>query len=139
MESLIAAAPALNVALAPVPEQTIEYDEEIVAGPRLIVELLENTGVTSSGLVYEGRERPQEGIVRVVGTGFTICAGLGLGDKVKFSKYAGSPTYSPEEGERLILAEKDILTFRHPKRASRAEGTNDALPPSASPPTLVEG
>ncbi len=72
--------------------------------------------MTKSGIVIPdtAKEKPQEGIVEAVGTGRVLDTGqrvpmeLKVGDKVLYSKYAGSE-FKPDEVEYLIVSEKDVL------------------------------
>ncbi|NMB42085.1 MAG: co-chaperone GroES [Firmicutes bacterium] len=85
-------------------------------GDRLIVKVLEEEEKTSSGIVLpdKAKEKPQEGEVKAVGPGRTLDDGtkvqmeLKTGDKIIFSKYAG--TEIKIEGEEyLILRQDDVL------------------------------
>jgi chaperonin GroES len=72
--------------------------------------------MTKSGIVIPdtAKEKPQEGIVEAVGTGRILDSGqrvpmeLKVGDKVLYSKYAGSE-FKPDDVEYLIVSEKDVL------------------------------
>jgi chaperonin GroES len=83
---------------------------------RLIVEVLEEDEVTSSGIVLPdtAREKPQRGRVLAVGPGGRdedgkyIPMDLAEGDEVVFSKYGGAEIRVGVE-EFLILRESDVL------------------------------
>lgn len=85
-------------------------------GDRVIIELIEAEETTSSGIVLPGsaQEKPQEGNVIAVGNGLIRENGTRTeldvkeGDRVIFSKYAGSEL-KYEGKEYLILRENDIL------------------------------
>ncbi|MFD1030080.1 co-chaperone GroES [Metaplanococcus flavidus] len=85
-------------------------------GDRVIIELIEAEEKTSSGIVLPGsaQEKPQEGNVIAVGNGLIRENGTRTeldvkeGDRVIFSKYAGSEL-KYEGKEYLILRENDIL------------------------------
>ncbi|HXF99111.1 MAG TPA: co-chaperone GroES [Gaiellaceae bacterium] len=85
-------------------------------GDRLIVEVLEEEEVTSSGIVLPdtAKEKPQRGRVLAVGPGPRdedgnyIKMDLEPGDEVIFSKYGGTEVKIGTE-EYLILRESDVL------------------------------
>ncbi len=85
-------------------------------GDRVIIKVLEKEEKTSSGIVLpdKAKEKPQEGEVMAVGAGKVLDDGTKVqmevkkGDKVVFSKYAGSEVKVDEE-EYLILRQDDIL------------------------------
>ncbi|MGI5876346.1 MAG: co-chaperone GroES [Dethiobacteria bacterium] len=85
-------------------------------GDRVIIKVLEEEEKTSSGIVLpdKAKEKPQEGEVKAVGPGKTLDDGSKLemevkvGDKVVFSKYAGTEMKIQGE-EYLILRQDDIL------------------------------
>jgi chaperonin GroES len=85
-------------------------------GDRYIVKVLEKEDKTAGGIVLpdKAKEKPQEGEIMAVGTGKTLDDGtkvqmeLKTGDKVVFSKYAGSEVKIDGE-EYLILRQDDIL------------------------------
>ena len=85
-------------------------------GDRVIIKLIEAEEKTSSGIVLPGsaQEKPQEGKVIAVGNGLIRENGqrteldVKEGDRVIFSKYAGSEL-KYEGNEYLILRENDIL------------------------------
>ena len=85
-------------------------------GDRVVVTPVEREEVTSSGLVLPdtAREKPQEGEVVAVGIGRVADDGkriemeVKVGDKVVYSKYAGTE-FKEDDVEYLILRESDIL------------------------------
>lgn len=87
-------------------------------GDRIIIELIEAEEKTSSGIVLpdSAKEKPQEGKVIAVGTGRVLENGqrvdleVSEGDRIIFSKYAGTEV-KYEGTEYLILRENDILAI----------------------------
>src|SRR5438045_6621144 len=85
-------------------------------GDRVVVKPVEREEKTKSGILLPdtAKEKPQEGIVEAVGTGRILDSGqrvpmeLKVGDKVLYSKYAGSE-FKPDDVEYLIISEKDVL------------------------------
>ncbi len=85
-------------------------------GERLVIKPLEQEETTSSGLFLPdtAREKPQEGEIVAVGDGRMTDEGkripmeVKVGDKVIYSKYAGTE-YKDGDQEYLILSESDIL------------------------------
>jgi chaperonin GroES len=85
-------------------------------GDRVIIELVESEEKTASGIVLpdSAKEKPQEGNVVAVGTGRVLDNGekvaleVAEGDRIIFSKYAGTEV-KYEGTEYLILRENDIL------------------------------
>jgi chaperonin GroES len=85
-------------------------------GDRVIIELVESEEKTASGIVLpdSAKEKPQEGKVLAVGTGRVLDSGekvaleVAEGDRIIFSKYAGTEV-KYEGTEYLILRENDIL------------------------------
>ena len=83
---------------------------------RVVIKPLEQEEITKSGLVLPdtAREKPQEGEVVAVGPGRIADDGkripmeVKVGDKVVYSKYAGSE-FKEDEDEYLIVREADIL------------------------------
>ncbi len=87
-------------------------------GDRVVVKALEQDEVTPSGIVLpdKAKEKPQEGEVMAVGSGKVLDNGtkvdleVKVGDRVIYSKYAG--TEIKKDGEDyLILSERDILAI----------------------------
>jgi chaperonin GroES len=85
-------------------------------GDRLIVEVLEEEEITTSGIVLPdtAKEKPQRGRVLAVGPGARDDNGeyvpldLAEGDEIIFSKYGGTEVKLGTE-EVLILRESDVL------------------------------
>ena len=85
-------------------------------GDRIVIELVESEEKTASGIVLpdSAKEKPQEGKVVAVGTGRVLENGervaleVEAGDRIIFSKYAGTEV-KYEGTEYLILRESDIL------------------------------
>jgi chaperonin GroES len=83
---------------------------------RVIIEVLAKEEKTKSGIVLpdSAKEKPQEGKIIAVGSGKVLETGQRIpldvkaGDKVIFSKYAGTEV-KVDEKEYLILSERDIL------------------------------
>ncbi|MDR2007184.1 MAG: co-chaperone GroES [Acidaminococcales bacterium] len=83
---------------------------------RVIIEVLAKEEKTKSGIVLpdSAKEKPQEGKIIAVGSGKILENGQRIpidvkaGDKVIFSKYAGTEV-KVDEKEYLILSERDIL------------------------------
>lgn len=75
---------------------------------RLVLKQVAAEETTKSGIVLPGQsqEKPQEAIVVAVGEG--VKANLAEGDKVIYSKYAGSNVKVDGE-ELMIIKEEDIL------------------------------
>lgn len=87
-------------------------------GDRIIIELVEVEEKTAFGIVLpdSAKEKPQEGNVIAVGTGFLTDSGTTVplnvkeGDRVIYSQYAGTEV-KYEGKEYLILRESDILAI----------------------------
>jgi len=85
-------------------------------GDRVVIKPLDEEAVTKSGLVLPdtAKEKPQEGEVVAVGPGRVSDDGTRIkmeikkGDKVVYSKYAGTE-FEEDDEEYLILRESDIL------------------------------
>lgn len=86
-------------------------------GNRVIVEVRKEEEKTKGGILLPdtaSKDKPQEGKVVCVGAGKVLENGniapmqVKEGDKIIFSKYAGSDV-KIEDNEYLILAETDIL------------------------------
>src|SRR3954454_23080913 len=83
-------------------------------GDRVIIELIESEEKTASGIVLpdSAKEKPQEGKIVAVGTGRVLDNGervsleVAQGDRIIFSKYAGTEV-KYEGNEYLILRESD--------------------------------
>jgi len=85
-------------------------------GDRVVIKVLNQEEKTKGGIVLPdtATEKPQEGEVVAVGSGRVLENGQKLplevkvGEKVIFSKYAGTEVKVDDE-EYLILSERDIL------------------------------
>ncbi len=87
-------------------------------GDRIVIELVEVEEKTASGIVLPdtAKEKPQEGKVVAVGSGRVLDSGervaleVAVGDRIIFSKYAGTEV-KYEGKEYLILRESDVLAI----------------------------
>ncbi len=87
-------------------------------GDRIVIEQVETEEKTASGIVLPdtAKEKPQEGRVIAVGSGRILESGervaleVKAGDKVIFSKYAGTEV-KLDGKEYLILRENDVLAI----------------------------
>ncbi|EGO64276.1 co-chaperone GroES [Acetonema longum] len=87
-------------------------------GDRVVIKALEREEKTKSGIVLPdtAKEKPQEGKIVAVGTGKVLENGTRValdvkeGDKVIFSKYAGTEV-KIDGVEYLILSERDVLAI----------------------------
>jgi chaperonin GroES len=85
-------------------------------GDRVLIKALEREEKTKSGIVLPdtAKEKPQEGRVLAVGSGKMLENGtkvaleVQVGQKVIFSKYAGTEVKVDGE-EMMILNERDVL------------------------------
>jgi len=85
---------------------------------RVVVKVLEAEEKTASGIVIpdKAKEKPQEGKIMAVGAGKVLDNGtktemeVKVGDKVIFSRYAGTEVKVDGE-EYLILRQDDILAI----------------------------
>jgi chaperonin GroES len=85
-------------------------------GDRVVLKASTRDEQTKSGIYLPdtAQEKPQEGVVVAVGEGKVLENGnrqpmdLKVGDKVLFSKYAGTEVKQGDE-EYLILRESDVL------------------------------
>lgn len=88
-------------------------------GDRVVVKPEPEEVKTRSGIVLpdSAKEKPQEGTVVAIGTGRILDNGqkvpheVKIGDKVIYSKYGGTEI-KIEDGEYIILAERDILAIK---------------------------
>ena len=87
-------------------------------GDRILVEPAEEKEVKKGGIIIPetAKEKPQEGIVRVLGTGKTDDSGkkiafeVNVGDRVLVSKYGGTEI-KIEGKEYKLLSSDDILAI----------------------------
>jgi chaperonin GroES len=85
-------------------------------GNRVVVDLTQTEETTKSGIILtdSAKEKPQEGTVVAVGTGRILENGTKIdlevkeGDKVVYSKFAGTEVQHGDN-EYLILSESEIL------------------------------
>ncbi len=85
-------------------------------GDRILVQRVEEESTTAGGIIIpdSAKEKPQEGKVVAVGNGRTTDDGkvqpldVKKGDKVLFSKYAGTEV-NLDGNEHLIIREDDVL------------------------------
>ncbi|SFB26252.1 MULTISPECIES: co-chaperone GroES [unclassified Bacillus (in: firmicutes)] len=85
-------------------------------GDRIVIELVASEEKTASGIVLPdtAKEKPQEGKVVAVGTGRVLESGervaleVSVGDRIIFSKYAGTEV-KYQGTEYLLLRENDVL------------------------------
>ncbi len=85
-------------------------------GERIVIKPMEQEAQTRGGILLPdtAKEKPQEGEVVAVGPGRAADDGsripmeLSVGDKVIYSKYAGTE-YEDGEEEYLIMRESDVL------------------------------
>ncbi|HAA38109.1 MAG TPA: co-chaperone GroES [Firmicutes bacterium] len=85
-------------------------------GDRVVIKVLEAEEKTASGIVLpdKAKEKPQEGEVTAVGDGRILDNGtrvpmdVAVGDRVLFSKYAGTEV-KIDGVEYLIMRQEDIL------------------------------
>ncbi|MBD1372281.1 co-chaperone GroES [Hazenella sp. IB182357] len=87
-------------------------------GDRVVLEAIEKEETTVSGIVLpdSAKEKPQEGRIVAVGSGRIeengnrVALEVKEGDRVIFSKYAGTEV-KYDQKEYLILRESDILAI----------------------------
>ncbi len=88
-------------------------------GDKVVIKVLEGEMKTKSGIVLPdtAKEKPQEGEVVAVGTGKVLENGqrvafdVKVGDKVIFSKYAGTEVKFEGQDYLIVSAERDILAI----------------------------
>jgi chaperonin GroES len=87
-------------------------------GDRVVIENVEQQDRSAGGVFLPdtAKEKPQEGMIRAVGTGRTldngtkIPMGVKVGDRVIYSKYSGSEV-KIDGKDYLIVSEKDVLAI----------------------------
>lgn len=86
-------------------------------GDRVVIKSIESQETTKSGIVLPGtaKEKPMQGEVLAVGSGELVEGKkvpleLKVGDKVIYSKYAGTEVKIDDE-EYLILRQSDVLAI----------------------------
>ena len=85
-------------------------------GDRVVIQPTPREDMTKSGIVLPdtAKEKPQEGTILAVGPGKTLDDGtrekmdVAVGDKVLYSKYAGTE-FKIDGEDLLIVSQKDIL------------------------------
>ncbi|MGI6585203.1 MAG: co-chaperone GroES [Gracilibacteraceae bacterium] len=84
-------------------------------GDRVIIKVIESEETTKSGIVLPGtaKEKPMQGEVLAVGSGEMVDGKkipleLKVGDKVIYSKYAGTEV-KMDDNEYLIVRQSDVL------------------------------
>lgn len=84
-------------------------------GDRIIIKVIESEETTKSGIVLPGtaKEKPMQGEVLAVGSGEMVDGKkvpleLKVGDKVIYSKYAGTEV-KMDGNEYLIVRQSDVL------------------------------
>jgi len=83
---------------------------------RLLVKRMEEEDTTSGGIIIpdSAKEKPQDGLVVAVGPGKTLDSGevstpgVKKGDRILFSKYAGTDV-NVDGDEHIIIREDDVL------------------------------
>jgi len=94
-------------------------DKIIPLGERVVIKPLPREEISKGGIVLPdtAKEKPQEGEIIAVGPGKLsedgkrIAMEVKVGDKVVYSKYAGTE-FKLDEEEVVILRESDILAKR---------------------------
>jgi len=86
-------------------------------GDRIIIKVIESEETTKSGIVLPGtaKEKPMQGEVLAVGSGEMVDGKkipleLKVGDKVIYSKYAGTEV-KMDGNEYLIIRQSDVLAI----------------------------
>ncbi len=85
---------------------------------RILVKRVDEEETTSGGIIIPdtAKEKPQEGKVISVGPGKTLESGeiaepgVKAGDRILFSKYAGTDVYVDGD-EHIIIREDDVLAI----------------------------
>ena len=87
-------------------------------GDRVVLKQLEAEETTKSGIVLPGqnKEKPQQAEVIAVGPGGVIDGKevkmeVKVGDKVIFSKYAGTNVKLDDDEELIVVKQNDILAI----------------------------
>jgi chaperonin GroES len=83
---------------------------------RILVKRVDEEETTSGGIIIpdSAKEKPQEGQVVAVGPGKTLdggevaAPGVNAGDRILFSKYAGTDV-TVDGDEHIIIREDDVL------------------------------
>ena len=85
---------------------------------RILVKRMEEKDTTSGGIIIpdSAKEKPQDGLVVAVGPGKTLDSGkvakpgVKKGDRILFSKYAGTDV-NVDGDEHIIIREDDVLAI----------------------------
>jgi chaperonin GroES len=85
---------------------------------RILVKRVDEEETTSGGIIIpdSAKEKPQEGLVVAVGPGKTLDSGeiatpgVNAGDRILFSKYAGTDV-NVDGDEHIIIREDDVLAI----------------------------
>ena len=85
---------------------------------RILIKRVEEETKTKGGIIIpdSAKEKPQEGLVVAVGPGKTLDSGevatpgVNAGDRILFSKYAGTDVNVDNE-EHIIIREDDVLAI----------------------------
>ncbi len=85
---------------------------------RILVKRVDEEEKTTGGIIIpdSAKEKPQEGIVAAVGPGKTLEngniaePGVNKGDRILFSKYAGTDV-NVDGDEHIIIREDDVLAI----------------------------
>ncbi len=85
---------------------------------RILVKRVDEEETTSGGIIIPdtAKEKPQEGLVVAVGPGKTLDSGeiatpgVNAGDRILFSKYAGTDV-NVDGDEHIIIREDDVLAI----------------------------
>ena len=79
-------------------------------GARVLIQPVEQETTTASGIVLPetAKEKPQQGIIKAVGTEEEMVTDLAVDDKVLFPKYAGNEIQI-EGVQYIIMDESDVL------------------------------
>lgn len=92
-------------------------------GDRVVIKPMPKEEISKGGIVLPdtAKEKPQEGEIIAIGPGklaedgTRIAMEVKKGDKVIYSKYAGTE-FKLDEEELVIMRESDILAKRSPKK-----------------------
>jgi chaperonin GroES len=85
---------------------------------RILVKRVDEEETTSGGIIIpdSAKEKPQDGLVVAVGPGKTLDSGeiatpgVNAGDRILFSKYAGTDV-NVDGDEHIIIREDDVLAI----------------------------
>lgn len=79
-------------------------------GARVLIQPVEQETTTASGIILPetAKEKPQQGIIKAVGTEDDMVTNLSVGDKVLFPKYTGNEI-QVDGIQYIIMEEGDIL------------------------------